>query len=87
MVGGPTEPPTIAPTAVLATEAPAEPTPVPLPVSVTEVTETVSPGGTASITAHTNAGADCDVSVEYAPGMSTAKGLDPQTSDAKGNVT
>jgi hypothetical protein len=85
---GPTEPPTPLPTAEApATEEPVEPTPVPLPVEVTKVTETVSPGATASITAHTNAGASCGIGVLYDSGESTAKGLDPKKSNAKGDVT
>jgi len=80
-----TDPPTPKPTPEI-TEAPS-PAPVPLPVTVAKLTKTVAPGGTASITVHTNAGAACGISVAYESGESTAEGLDAKTSNAKGDVT
>jgi len=71
----------------LATGEPAEPTPVPLPVKVTKLTKTVSPGATASITVFTIKGASCGISVLYESGESTATGLDPKKADAKGYVS
>jgi hypothetical protein len=82
---GPTEPPT--PSRTVEVTAEPTPTPVPLPMTVTRVTKTVSPGDTASITVHTNAGAACSISVLYDSGPSEAKGLDAKDSNEKGDVT
>ena len=77
-----------------ATEAPATPeptaevaTPKPLPVAITNRTNPVDPGDTASVIVKTGKGAKCSITVEYESGVSTAKGLSAKRANNSGKVT
>jgi hypothetical protein len=61
--------------------------PKPLSVKVTKWTRSVRRGGTASVTVRTTKGASCDISVEYASGFATAKGLSSKKASSSGVVT
>ena len=84
----PTATATPSPTATATpTEEPAASVPLPVPVRVTKITETVAVGDPASITVFTLKGANCSIEVLYDSGVSTAKGLDPTDADANGIAT
>jgi len=57
-----------------------------LPVKFTAQTKSVKRGSAASVTIKTTAGAECGISVLYADGPSSAKGLEPARADKKGSI-
>jgi hypothetical protein len=57
------------------------------PVKFVTVRSPVPHGGQGLVTVHTNPVTYCAITVVYKSGPSRAAGLEPQTSDATGNVT
>jgi micrococcal nuclease len=55
-------------------------------LEIISVTSPVARGHTASLAAHTLAGAECRITVFYKSGASAAKGLEPKTADENGDV-
>jgi len=58
-----------------------------LPISVVSLSSPVVPFTDATMQIQTTPGASCAITVLYKSGPSRAKGLYPQTADAKGRVT
>ena len=56
-------------------------------ITAVSLTETVSPGGKASLTIRGKPGVTYTIRVRYPSGVSTAKGLEPKTADEAGLVT
>jgi len=84
----PSAPPTSTP--------PPTPTPTPTPtltptteltLEIVSVTSPVSPGANATLVAKATPGAQCDITVYYKSGPSTAQGLYPKTVDTNGNIS
>ena len=80
------------------TLAPHETTPTPTPpptqspagelsLKIVSVTSPVSPGANATLVAQTIPEAECDITVYYKSGPSTASGLYPKTADSSGRVS
>ena len=65
----------------------AKPNASPLNLKVTAYTKSVRAGSNASITVKTNPGADCQITVEYSSGPSTAAGLEPKKAGTTGSAT
>ena len=76
----PRAPPTSTPTST--------PTPTTeLTLEIVSVTSPVSPGANATLVAKATPGAQCDITVYYKSGPSTAQELYPKTADTSGNVS
>jgi len=73
----PTPSPTLTPT----------PTPTELSLQIVSVTSPVNAGSYATLVAKTVPGANCDITVYYKSGPSTAAGLYSKTADSNGNVS
>ena len=58
-----------------------------LPLQITSVTTPVSQGAEATLIAQTEPKAECNISVYYKSGKSTASGLFPKTADSSGRVS
>ncbi len=63
------------------------PTDTDFSIEITSVTSPVCPGESATLEAQTTPGADCDITVYYKSGPSTASGLYPKTADSDGYVS
>ncbi len=57
-----------------------------LQVRLVNVTSPVAPGKDATLAVQTTPKAACKITVQYASGPITTKGLGPKTADVKGNV-
>ncbi|AHB12899.1 hypothetical protein [Dehalococcoides mccartyi] len=69
-------------------EVPSQPvTNTSLDLSITGVTSPVSKGAYATLTAKTQPGALCNITVYYKSGPSSASGLDSKVADSTGNVS
>lgn len=82
--------PSVEPSAEPSTE-PVEPTDTPAPASlkltIASLTTPIHRGATATLVAHTKAGASCSIDVEYSSGPSTAQGLGDKTANSSGVVS
>ena len=56
-------------------------------LEIVSVTSPVSSGSNATLVAQTIPGAECDITVYYKSGASTASGLYPKTADSSGRVS
>jgi beta-lactamase superfamily II metal-dependent hydrolase len=90
----PRAPPTSTPTTTPTPTPTSTPTPTPTPIPTNELTleivsmtSPVSPGVNATLVAKATPGAQCDITVYYGSGPSTAQGLYPKTADTSGNVS
>jgi hypothetical protein len=63
------------------------PNPDPVSLVITSVTSPVKQGAVASLSALTNPGASCSITVYLKSGPSTARGLEPKDADSSGNVS
>jgi hypothetical protein len=85
------KPPTITPPTITPpTTTPPTTTPSPTTeptLEIVSVTSPVSPGHNATLVAKTAPGANCDITVYYKSGPSTAQGLYPKTADNNGSVS
>jgi hypothetical protein len=85
-----TPPTTTPPTTTPPTTTPPTTTPpstTELTLEIVSVTSPVSPGHNATLVARTAPGANCDITVYYKSGPSTAQGLYPKTADSNGSVS
>ncbi|MFA5377211.1 MAG: hypothetical protein WC455_15785 [Dehalococcoidia bacterium] len=67
--------------------APAIPAAQSLTLSITSITQRVNAGNSATLVAQTKPGAQCDITVTYKSGPSTASGLYSKTADSNGRVS
>lgn len=88
--------PSPSPVPVASPTAPATQTPVPSPaasavgtlgIQVVSLTSPIAAGQSATLVAHTTAGAQCSITVRYKSGPSGAAGLDSKNADSAGNVS
>ena len=63
------------------------PTSLPLTINIVSVTSPVNAGSQATLVAKTLPGAQCDITVDYKSGPSSASGLSPKAADGNGNIS